>query len=147
MSLTLQTIQKINSVKKMLVRQTEWELLEVSKQQSEASELLNRMQDEVDHLHFKFNQKRASGGSAAELAAWGEWLNFQRQMIQDQVALCQKLLEKMESSRCKLAERQRDEEIWQQLKDKQIEIRNEELKRQEQAELDEISLQSRRFRL
>ncbi|GAX91449.1 flagellar export protein FliJ [Effusibacillus lacus] len=146
MSVPIKTIQKINSIKKMLVRQTEWEYSEVKRSLFQAEELLAGLEQELQDALDRFRDKQQEGLTPVELLDWTGWIDTQRMKIRSQVMQCRELEMQAEATRLRLVERQREEETWNNLKEKRLAALNYELQKQEQVELDEIGMQMRRYR-
>ncbi|WP_018132560.1 flagellar export protein FliJ [Effusibacillus pohliae] len=144
MSIPMRTIQKIHSIKSLFARQTEWEFAEHRRQLSQAESLLHAIETDLEHSLARFKQIESAGTTPLQLLAWDEWLNSQRCKLQQQKQQCSYLAGQVETTRLRFIHRQRDQEIWQRLKQKRLESRDRDLKKKEQSELDEISLRMRR---
>lgn len=139
MSIPMRSVLKIYSLKEILVTQAEWELADAVRNERSAETALQQMEWELQQSADCLKERQQSGVSAQELLEWTEWMETQRQQIRTQNSHFQHLSQV--SARCKdnLVEKHREKETWNRLKRQQLQALEQDIRKKEQSELDEIA--------
>jgi flagellar export protein FliJ len=144
MTLPLRTIRKIHSIKETLAAQAEWEYAAALQQQMAVRNALGVLQQELDDASGLFGTRQSNGLSGAELHEWNRWVDTLRTKIEAQHQVCEQADLYAEECRGRLMERHQDKEVWQKLRERNAAQFEQQFRKQEQTELDEVGSRNRK---